>query len=160
MNDSYNARQSRGESMNKITHTIPKPAMVRQGDVLVVPVSRPVDEADVGDTLRETDDRRVVLAHGEATGHAHALYFDELPKVAPTVKAMRLYDLKNARKYAPITDTAEGRMVAASARLLRLATTAFLRHEEHDGVALPKGDYVVLKQVEFDDAEELRRVAD
>lgn len=145
--------------MNKITHTIPKPAMVRQGDVLVVPVSRPVDESDIGTTLKDTDERRVVLAHGEVTGHAHALYFDEVPMKQRT-KALRLYDLKNADKYAPITDTAEGRMVAASARLLRLATTAFLRHEEHDGVALPKGDYVVLKQVEFDDAEELRRVAD
>jgi hypothetical protein len=138
---------------------IAKPAMVRQGDVLIVPVSRPVDEADVGTTLKDTDERRVVLAHGEVTGHAHALYFDEVP-VPQRTKALRLYDLRNAARYAPLTNTVEGRKVAESAKLLRLATTAFLRHEEHDGIALPKGDYVVLGQVEFDDREELRRVND
>lgn len=51
-----------------------KPSMARQGDVLIVPVSKAVDPADLGVLLEEPEKSRVVLAHGEATGHAHAFY--------------------------------------------------------------------------------------
>ena len=43
--------------------------MYRQGDVLIVPVESIPEELDPVDR----EDGRVVLAHGEVTGHAHAI---------------------------------------------------------------------------------------
>jgi len=49
---------------------VPKfPVMVRQGDVLLVPV----DAIPDGATPVARDRGRVVLAYGEVTGHAHAI---------------------------------------------------------------------------------------
>ena len=45
------------------------PAMVRQGDVLLVPA----DEIPDGAKPIARDHGRVVLAYGEVTGHAHAI---------------------------------------------------------------------------------------
>jgi hypothetical protein len=43
--------------------------MYRQGDVLIIPVESIPERLDAIDR----DDGRVVLAHGEVTGHAHAI---------------------------------------------------------------------------------------
>ena len=47
----------------------PAPAMVRQGDVLLVPVDAIPEKA----RPVARDNGRVVLAYGEVTGHAHAI---------------------------------------------------------------------------------------
>ena len=145
--------------MVQITKLMSVAGMVRQGDVLVMPLSAPLDESDLGDLLESTKDKRVVLAHGEVTGHAHAFYAADLP--LPAVDAVRLFALKDgaAFKYAPLDrelDTAAE--VARTARVLRLETRALLKHEEHSPISFPAGDYLVLRQHESDDF--VRAVAD
>ena len=127
------------------------PGVGRQGDVLIMPVTKAIEEKDVGKLLHEQNGNRVVLAYGELTGHAHAFYLDEYEedqKVAP----VRLFELENPSKYCATSFKA--------ARLLRLTTQAFLRHEEHAHQSFPAGDYIVINQCEGDELEELRRVAD
>lgn len=51
------------------TATNTTPAVVRQGDILLIPAAA----IPAGATLRLRDAGRVVLAYGEVTGHAHAI---------------------------------------------------------------------------------------
>ena len=107
-----------------------KDQMIRQGDVLLIPINK--NSTTAGDAIAPDGDR-VVLAHGEATGHAHAV----------AAKLATLYVL---------ADTAD--------RLLRvLGPGALLRHEEHGHVPLPEGDYIVRRQREYT-PERPRKVAD
>ena len=94
------------------------PAMYRQGDVLVVAVdgipkwARPV--------LR--DRGRVVLAYGEATGHAHAI-------ADPGAALLQFED----EQYLRVT----------------AAAGVGLRHDEHDTIVVPPGNYRVVRQREY-----------
>ena len=78
------------------------------------------------------DNGRTILAYGEVTGHAHALKKDE------------------ATLYAA-NDNTFLRVVSAE---------AWLRHEEHDPIYIPAGNYRVIRQREYDDSGEIRYVAD
>ena len=77
------------------------------------------------------DQGRVVLAYGEVTGHAHAI----------------------------VDEGAVLLSVAESATFLRLTKGARLIHEEHATIALPAGDYQVVRQREYRPWGEVR-VAD
>jgi hypothetical protein len=106
--------------------------MFRQGDVLLVPV--PATELPEGAQPLPRDQRgRVVLALGEATGHAHAV---------------------SARDAELLADPAE-----VDRRFLRIATEAMLTHEEHGPIPLPAGLYRVVRQREFEPGS-VRPVAD
>jgi hypothetical protein len=94
----------------------------RQGDVLL----RRVDDIPMTLTLVPREDGRIVLAHGEVTGHAHAID-------APEDEAALL--------------TADDHR-----RFLRLVRDVDLRHEEHDPISLPAGNYQVIRQREWTDA--------
>lgn len=107
--------------------------MYRQGDVLVLSVAE--IPAGAKEVLRE--DGRVVLAHGEVTGHAHAI-------LAPTAM---LYAFEEAGGGG------------AQRRYLGLAEPVALQHEEHSTIHLPPGDYEVVRQREYH-PEEIRTVAD
>jgi hypothetical protein len=90
----------------------------RQGDVLVVSV----------DTVPESARRvagsggRLVLAEGEATGHAHAI---------SSPHAVLLSDDETDQRF------------------LRLAAEAILGHEEHAPILLPAGTYEIRRQREY-----------
>ena len=101
----------------------------RQGDVLVVRIDDVPDDA----TAVPRDAGRLVLAYGEATGHAHAVVSDEAELVT-TEHADDLF----LRVYG---DEVE------------------LLHEEHDTVRLPRGDYRVVRQREYT-PQRVRHVAD
>lgn len=103
--------------------------MFRQGDVLIIPVK------SVPKKLTEIprEDGRVILAHGEVTGHAHAIH-------SPRVTMFR-EDGSGAGLYLIANGPAE------------------IVHEEHATVALPKGLYEVRRQVEYT-PEAVRNVAD
>lgn len=90
-----------------------------------------VDRVPEGAKPVERDAGRVVLAYGEVTGHAHAL-----------------------------TDGGVALLAVGADRYLRVRETAALRHEEHTTIDVPPGDYRVVRQREYDDAEEWRQVAD
>ena len=108
--------------------------MYRQGDVLLVKVKQvPQYAKDV------TPGDRIVLAYGEVTGHAHAVYPEVIEKQKPELKA-KLWD-------------------AGAERFLQVIEKTALRHEEHTPIELGKGVYRVVRQREFD-PERDRWVAD
>jgi len=111
----------------------------RQGDVYLSRIPISVTPG----ALIPHEDRGVVLAHGEVTGHAHVL--EDPSKV-------QLFKLP-AELLADIPDAANG-------RLLRVLEPTGLVHEEHSRIALEPGDYYVGIQIEWDEMKEWRRVAD
>ena len=94
----------------------PGPAQVRQGDVLLVPI------AELNLTTRAIPrvGGRIVLAEGEATGHAHAI-----------------------RSSAATLVAADGE------RYLRVAAPVTLDHEEHAALQVAPGIYRVVIQREY-----------
>jgi hypothetical protein len=111
-----------------------KPFEFRQGDVLLVLVnSLPAGLDDITPLSG-----RVVLQHGESTGHAHAFYDRGVKVFAP----------KGAAKGSRPT------------YLQVVCKTAFLRHEEHSPASIPPGIYRMPTQVEHTDEDEPRVVAD
>lgn len=109
------------------------PVIFRQGDVLLQKVNAiPEAAKDV------TPPDRIVLAFGEVTGHAHAVY-EPLTKDTPKGKA-RLWD-------------------AGAERFLQVLAKTSLKHEEHTAITLEPGIYRVRQQREYS-PEEIRNVAD
>ena len=102
---------------------------VRQGDVLIVDANYLGDRSPDGKVVNP--DGRHVLAHGEVTGHAHAI---------SDVTKVRLLDV-NAERY------------------LQVLQQATLSHEEHRPIVLMEGRYQQAFQVE-EQGEEVRRVED
>lgn len=108
--------------------------MYRQGDVLLVPIEKLPEGAKKVRRGR----RGLVLAEGEATGHAHAIV-DE---------GASLYELVDA------SDVEEMRQ-----RFLRVDQEVAVVHEEHGTVTPAPGDYEVRIQREYH-PEKIRQVAD
>jgi hypothetical protein len=99
-------------------------AIYRQGDVLLRRVAQ-LPAVDLVEIPRERN--RIVLAHVEFNGHAHAID-------APIEEATFL----SARDQR---------------RFLRLVRDVDLRHEEHATINLPAGTYEVIQQREWTDAK-------
>lgn len=97
-------------------------AIIRQGDVLLVAIDLIPQEAI--DITPQTG--AIVLAHGEATGHAHAIH-DRGTVEAPTARLWR----------------------AGAERFLQVMARTPLQHEEHTALALPPGIYKLPSQVEY-----------
>lgn len=102
----------------------------RQGDVFLKKLSKSIDKAGLKDIEREAG--RVVLAHGEVTGHSHAI----------ADKAARFMLNEQTQQ-----------------RFLEVKEPSTLRHEEHRAFELPVGDYEVVIQREYTPAE-IRNVLD
>jgi hypothetical protein len=100
---------------------------IRQGDVFL----ERIDAIPKSTTTVPLENGRLILAHGEATGHAHV------------IKAKR----------AKLTVTATGE------RFLRVMTAGELVHNEHDAIPVAKGNYRVVRQKEYA-PEAIRNVAD
>lgn len=99
--------------------------LYRQGDILLVADTIP-------EQARLRRSRRVRVAEGEVTGHAHVL---------------------EASRGATIE-------VDVDAEFLRImGANGLLVHEEHARIELPPGDYRVVRQREYA-PEEIRQVAD
>ncbi len=96
--------------------------MFRQGDVLLVPIpDSQLPEAVV--PLARDARGKLVLALGEATGHAHAVGAPDADLLADAADLDR--------------------------RFLRIVTGAVLTHEEHDPIPLSSGLYQVVRQREY-----------
>jgi hypothetical protein len=102
--------------------------LYRQGDVLI----ERVEEIGTGTPVMP-ENGRIILAHGEATGHHHSL---------PST------DVETA-----ILDLDQGAM------FLRLVRDSVLSHQEHAPINLVAGTYRVTRQREYS-PEEIRNVAD
>ena len=106
-----------------------KQTIIRQGDVLLCRVQQLP-----GTTQDITPEDRVILAHGEVTGHAHVI--ERTDKKAPA----RYFDAK-------------------AERFLQVLETTALTHEEHSAVILDRGIYKQAFQVE-EKRTEIQRVTD
>lgn len=102
----------------------------RQGDVLITEVKH--IPAGLKPIPREQG--RVVLAHGEVTGHAHVIDSDHALFLG-----------------ADLEDMAD--------RFLRVEQECQVVHDEHDTIVLPPGDYRIVRQREYS-PQEIRRVTD
>ena len=101
--------------------------MYRQGDVFLLAVERKPDLQPV-----EREAGRIILAHGEVTGHAHAIASGD---------AMLFMDAKTLDRY------------------LEVKAPVTLDHEEHSRIELPSGFYRVTIQREYR-PEGIRKVLD
>lgn len=113
--------------------------LYRQGDVLLVEVT---DAPVVGEWATQERGDRLVLAHGEATGHAHV------------IRSQRA-DLAKRRRSASRVQPRELHLLVYGDEPVAL------EHEEHDALLIPPGAYRVVRQREYvpGPAPE-RRVAD
>lgn len=91
----------------------------------------PVDTVPGDAVAVEVEGGLCILARGEATGHHHSV-----PGADAAILA------KGAERY------------------LRVRTPTRLRHQEHDEIRLPAGDYVITIQVEYDPTVVARAVVD
>jgi hypothetical protein len=96
--------------------------LIRQGDVLIIPVATiPTDTTPV-----KRDRGRVVLAYGEATGHAHTI-------LHPDVTLVTQGEADELRMWMQVTSPAP----------------VELTHDEHDTLLIPPGNYEVRRQREY-----------
>ena len=112
---------------NQRCGTTSSACMVRQGDILLMPVNALPSSAQ---PVSADSSGRIVLAHGEATGHAHAF------------KARSVWMLR-----AP-----------DATMFLRVTKAAWLRHEEHAPILVRPGQYRVVRQREYNPAVRQHRV--
>ena len=104
--------------------------MFRQGDVLIVPTK------SIPKTAKALEPaERVILAHGEATGHAHAIH-------------------RGAVMFREDGTGSGGRTFLSVG-----AGGADVVHEEHSTIKLDPGNYEVRRQREYS-PEEIRNVKD
>jgi hypothetical protein len=89
--------------------------MYRQGDILIRKIDKLPD--DLSDA--KTEENRIVLAYGEATGHAHAIH---------------------SKNVLFLTDKKTGKF------FLIVKKESTLVHEEHSKIILPIGNYEVIRQ--------------
>lgn len=105
--------------------------IARQGDILIVSGAVPESAVPV-----EAEGGKLILARGEVTGHHHAVLEREATLFRPG-EASELAD-----------------------SFLRVRSGgAVLTHQEHASIAIPAGDYIVRRQVEWT-PKEVVRVAD
>lgn len=105
----------------------PTPEIYRQGDVLIERVAK----LPSGLKRQKAENGRIILAHGEATGHHHSLDVD----------AADLWKTEGGEQF------------------LTVKTETAVTHQEHAPVSLPPGDYRVRRQREYT-PEAIRNVAD
>jgi hypothetical protein len=98
----------------------------RQGDVLIEQVVRIPKDA-----VRQKPKGRIILAHGEATGHHHSVDMD----------------------------AADWWKQPDGAQFLQVEEAAAVEHQEHSRIDLPPGNYRVRRQREYS-PEAIRNVAD
>jgi hypothetical protein len=99
----------------------------RQGDVLIEQIA----ELPKGLTRQKPAGSRIILAHGEATGHHHSVGID----------------------------AADWWKNAGGEQFLSVKGPALVEHQEHAAIELEPGKYRVTRQREYSPAE-IRNVAD
>lgn len=98
-------------------------------------------------------EQRIIIAEGEATGHAHAIYEPEKATLhVGRVDAAALLRKAGFKLADYLNDTVVG--------VLEVNERCFVEHEEHASSPLDPGYYLVGIQNEWDEQEGYRRVAD
>lgn len=140
-----------------------QPIQIRQGDVMLIPVPKLPAGCK---PIQPEGGRRFVLAHGEVTGHAHAIYEFTADEAA-----------EKAAQDAIAGASASAAADAAVKRAMKLRTAQMwaspdgewylevrqpsqIKHEEHSAPVVPVGIYHCPIQVEATADTMLRRVVD
>jgi len=111
----------------------------RQGDVLIERIDAIPDSA-----TPQKKSRKIILAHGEVTGHHHTL---------------EVSDPADWWKQGEIPTTNEKPSQLAGELFVNLKNGGAVTHQEHSKIELPKGRYRITRQREYS-PEAIRNVAD
>ena len=163
--------------------------MLRQGDILLVPVEKVPD----GLTEVPRENGKVVLAEGEATGHLHAIYapeaifkaedlegiegrFLEVEAEVATEHQIPIFETKvighyteqDQRRYEEEHGFSEdydevraGDPITETSQVgTRTVKGVALTHPEHDTIIVEPGNYEVRRQREYTEAGGISVVAD
>lgn len=120
----------------------------RQGDVLTVLES--IDKIPAGAVEVKTEQGRVVLAYGEVTGHAHAIYEQTSATKMWAIGKVKYLEVMAHAMVMPsdvqlfIGEGGEPREFGADPR-----PGVALKHEEHTIHIIPPGLYKLPVQVEY-----------
>lgn len=118
---------------------------MRQGDCLLIPIAALPIEAK---PLPATD--KVILAHGEVTGHHH--------------RFQGKHGVRSFFKEGDDMGISGGTTLRGGATNVAFIDVpksgADLVHEEHDAIHVPEGKYRIVRQREFSVLEGVRPVAD
>lgn len=112
----------------------------RQGDVLLVAIN----EIPANATKLERENGKAVLAHGEATGHHHAISAPEAELSAVATEGEQIITADQA---------------AELYLLVHGTDPVDLTHQEHATISVEPGAYRVVRQREYA-PDEIRRVID
>lgn len=107
---------------------------IRQGDIFLEAVTAP--EFERFGEIEEHDPRGIVLAHGEATGHAHVVIGDGVR----LVEGVAVHSVAHPHP---------GAWEVPVGRFLIVDHPAVLRHDEHAPIPIPPGTYRVTRQREY-----------
>lgn len=132
----------------------PKNLMVaRQGDVGILKLAANPGLLDRAKTEQAREGGRLVLAHGEVTGHAHAIS-------APTASLYLDDSVISAPDAMQVIARIGGGVIPD--RVLAAEGAVFLGHEEHDVIPAStiKGKSIVRIQREYAGAQRSRSAAD
>lgn len=160
----------------RVVNWNPVDGMAFQGDVSIVPI--PADIAlSISDEIKPIDGR-LIIQEGEATGHHHAIDVTRSRSFRPareldanlTTRSPRLRrafgggkraELGSARLYrdpsVAAAMVARGLLTRADLAVGTLVVegdAVTISHEEHDGIRVPPGRYLIGRQVESAGAEE------
>lgn len=140
-----------------------RPIQIRQGDVYLIPVKALPAGCK---PIQPEGGRRFVLAHGEVTGHAHAIY--EFTADADAERAAA-DAIATASASAAAGEAVKRAMSLRTAQMwaspdgewyLEVRQPSAMRHEEHSAPTIPPGIYHAPIQVEANNDNMIRRVAD
>ena len=160
----------------------PKQGQAFQGDVSIIPI--PADIAIARNEEIKPIDNKLILQEGELTGHHHHIALREKNFRTPTERGDPVLHVRDSKLHRAFGG-GKRETVMAGAKLYRdpavaaemqqrgILTRADLAvgclvvegdavtvaHQEHDGIRLPVGNYLIGRQIESAGEEE-HRVAD
>ena len=145
----------------------PAEGMAFQGDVSIIPVPKSV-RLNLNEEIAPTEGR-LILQEGEISGHHHAIDLkernDQVERLMSDALAGRI-PLPSAKLYRDLSAAEQMLELGIITRvdlvvglLIVEVSPMVLRHEEHDGIRLPPGAYLIGRQIESAGAE-TRIVAD
>lgn len=123
--------------------------MVRQGDILLVPIQRRIDTKKLARIPREGGD--VVLAHGESTGHRHRFTKRTTELCAPWPEKVTEPSARVAHARKLLASLPEIPFPADAAVIGIVERTApdDLVHEEHSAIPHDAGQDVARRQCTY-----------
>ena len=159
----------------------PSKGQAFQGDVAIIPIPTDIKIAR-GDEMQPIGGK-LILQEGELTGHHHHIVIDRQARAPQQEPVSRKRTMKSVESV--MSDALAGKIAVPTARMFRDAAVAFemqrrgiltradlavaclivengpmvVTHQEHDGIRLPVGSYLIGRQIESAGQEE-RVVAD